>query len=476
MACLARARVSAYLRPRPTRFNIEFMKTRLGTRSLLASALILIPTLALAADPAYWAMAPTPPMGWNSYDAFGSSVTEDEFMANANYMKNRLLAHGWKYMVIDYRWSDASAAAHDRNGVKDGPLTMDEYGRLLPAPNRFPSAGDGKGFETLSNKIHALGLKFGIHVMRGIPRQAVKANTPIEGSGFHAADAANTRSTCGWCADMFGVKGREPAGQAYYDSLFRLYASWGVDFVKVDDLSQPYSGAEVEAIRAAIDKAGRPMVFSTSPGETPIKEKEHISTHANMWRISGDFWDNWKSLNHAFELASAWQDVGGPGRWPDSDMIPFGRIGIRSVGKPRMTGFSHEEQITLMSLWSLISSPLMLGNSLTDNDEWTTSLITNDEALAIDQDSLGKPARLVSKQNGLEVWARDLSGGSKAIGLFNRTGAEAPVTARWNDVGLAGRQAVRDVWQHKDLDPAQDQITLTVPKHGAVLLRLAKKE
>ena len=173
----------------------------------------------------------------------------------------------------------------------------------MPAPNRFPSAADGKGFKPLADQIHAMGLKFGIHVMRGIPRQSVKANTPIEGSEFKAADAANTGNICPWCPDMFGVDAAKPAGQAWYDSIVRLYAAWGVDFIKVDDLSSPYSTREIEAIRRAIDRCGRAIVFSTSPGETPVSEAAHVETHANMWRISGDFWDNWDALNHNFRSA-----------------------------------------------------------------------------------------------------------------------------------------------------------------------------
>jgi hypothetical protein len=425
--------------------------------------------------PAFWTWAPVPPMGWNSYDAFGSSVTEEELMANARYMSEKLLSHGWRYAVIDYRWSDADAAKHNLNGI-GGALTMDQYGRLLPAPNRFPSAGEGgqKGFKPLADAVHALGLKFGIHVMRGIPRQAVNANTLIEGSDFHAAEATD-HSTCGWCKDMYGINGASAAGQAYYDSIFRLYASWGLDFVKVDDLSKPYHTAEIEAIRKAIDKCGRPIVFSTSPGETPVGEADHISTHANMWRASGDFWDNWGSLNHAFDLAAAWENIGGPGRYPDLDMIPLGRIGIRSVGHDRKTGFTHDEQVMLMSLWCLRPSPLMLGMNLPDNDDWTLSLITNDEVLALDQDRLGKPARRVSQHAGGEVWVRELQDGSKAAGLFNRGSIEENVTLNWSDAGLAGTQSVRDLWQHKELGNFNGQMTLPVPRHGAILLRLVKR-
>ena len=196
---------------------------------------------AWSAEPAFWKWAPTPPLGWNSYDTFGDSVTEAEVRANADYLKEHLLPHGWQYVVIDYRWYDSGAHSSklvDRAGAR---LAMDRFGRLLPAANRFPSAAGGKGFKPLADDLHAMGLKFGIHVMRGIPRQAVAAKTPIEGTPFTAADAANTASTCPWCPDMYGVDATKPAGQAYYNSLYRLYASWGVDFVKVDDLSSPYS-------------------------------------------------------------------------------------------------------------------------------------------------------------------------------------------------------------------------------------------
>jgi len=410
-------------------------------------------------------------MGWNSYDAFGSSVTEDEVIANADYLKAHLAQFGYRYVIVDFRWADPTAANYDPNGI-GGPLASDEFGRLLPATNRFPSSVDGRGFKPLADKIHTMGLKFGIHVMRGIPRQAVANNSPIEHSQFKAADAANVKSPCSWCKDMWGVDTTKQAGQDYYDSIFRLYASWGVDFVKVDDLSQPYHREEIEAIRRAIDKSGRPMVLSTSPGETPVSESIHVSVHANMWRISKDFWDDWASLNHAFDLAAKWQGIGGSGHWPDSDMIPFGRIGIRSVGGSRMTRFSQDEQVTLLSLWSLLPSPLMLGGNQPDNDVWTLSIITNEEALAINQDPLGQPGRRVFQSRKTEVWIRDIKNNEKAVGLFNRGESEVPITLRASDINLHDIFKVRDVWARKDLGLLDKEITLPVPKHGSILLKL----
>jgi alpha-galactosidase len=426
--------------------------------------------------PAFWQWAPKPPLGWNSYDAWGTSITEDETLANARYMKEHLLAHGWKYIVIDARWYDTVSSYDDRNFNKersDVTLAADKYGRLLPAVNRFPSAGDGQGFKPLADKLHAMGLQFGFHMMRGIPRQAVNAKTPIEGSIFNAGDAGDPTNKCVWCPDMFGVR-NNAAGQAWYDAMFRLYASWGLDFIKVDDLSVPYHGEEIEMIRKAIDKCGRPIVFSTSPGPTEITHADQIKALTNQWRISGDFWDRWKDLDHQFDLLAKWQGVGGPGHYPDADMIPIGHIGIKCTiaGKERQTRFTHDEQLTLMSLWSLASSPLILGNNLPDTDGWTLSLLTNDEVLSIDQDALGLAARRIREQNGTEVWVKLLKDGSKAIALFNRGGASATVTLNWADAGLTGKEVLRDLWSHKDLGVFDQAYASQVPSHGVIFLRI----
>ncbi len=414
-------------------------------------------------------------MGWNSYDAFGDSVTEAQVLMNAQAMQRNLLSYGYDTVVIDYRWYDPGAHSSkltDRAGAR---LTADEYGRLLPALNRFPSAAGGQGFKPLADRLHSMGLKFGIHVMRGIPRQAVAANTPIEGSSFRAADAANPASKCGWNPDMFGVFGAKPAGQAWYDSILRLYAGWGVDYIKVDDLSAPYSEAEVEAIRSAIDRCGRPILFSLSPGPTLTKHALHAEQHANLWRISGDFWDRWEKLNHQFELIAAWRDYGGPGHWIDADMIPFGHLSLNNHdgGPDHISRFTPDEETTLITLWSLASSPLMLGMNLPDNDALTQSIIANDEVLAVDQDALGQPARRVRQgANGGEIWVKETIGGGKAVGFFNRGDSDATVVLQWPDAGLVGRQSVRDLWRHSSMGIFEGKIAMPVKPHGAVLLVL----
>jgi alpha-galactosidase len=422
----------------------------------------------------FHAVAPTPPMGWNSWDCFGTAVTEAQTKANADYMAAKLLSHGYQYVVVDIQWYEPHAVGHDyRAGAV---LEMDANGRLLPATNKFPSAADGRGFAPLAEYCHAKGLKFGIHMMRGIARQAVERNLPVFGTDLHARDIADTHSTCPWNKDMYGVEVAKPGGQAYYDGLFKLVASWGVDFVKVDDLSRPYPEhrPEIEAIRRAIDGCGRPIVLSMSPGETPPAEAQHAAEHANLWRISDDFWDSWPALKSQFARCATWAPVAGPGHWPDADMLPVGRV---RAAKNGWTHFTHDEQVTLLTLWCMARSPLMIGGDLPANDAFTLDLLTNDEVLAVDQTSQG--GRQLSRVGDTVVWVA--RGGTKATGsntyvaLFNLSEKPADVAVPLADLGdaLAGhRAAVRDLWQHRDLGTAEDNVKATVAPHGAVLLRL----
>ena len=422
----------------------------------------------------FHAVAPTPPMGWNSWDCFGTSVTEKEVRANADYMADKLLRFGYQYVVVDIQWYEPQAKGHDYR--KDAKLVMDEFGRLLPAENRFPSAAGGKGFKPLADYVHGRGLKFGIHMLRGIPRQAVAQNTPIQGSSARAADISDKTSTCKWNPDMYGVDMSKPGAQAYYDSIFKLAAEWGVDFVKVDDLSRPYHEPEIEAIRKAIDTCGRPMVLSTSPGETPLDRADHIAAHANMWRISDDFWDDWKALLEQFERCRKWAPHTGPGHFPDADMLPVGAVRVRSNGWTRLT---RDEQYTLMSLWAICRSPLIIGGDLPRNDELTLALLTNDEVIAVNQHSAG--GKQLFRREGQVAWIADVPGAQdKYLAVFNiadrpkeSSDAGATISIDLREIGLANCR-VRDLWQHKDLDAATDRFEPVVPWHGAVLVRLSK--
>jgi alpha-galactosidase len=316
-----------------------------------ANLCLLLTVRPLLAAANYHVYASTPPMGWNSWNCFGTTVTEMQTKQQADFMAEKLKAHGWQYIVVDIQWYQPTAKGHDYE--KGAKLALDEFSRLIPAPEKFPSAIDGQGFKPLADYIHGKGLKFGIHMMRGISRQAVRQNTPIKGTPYHAADIADTNSLCEWNPDMFGVDMSRTSAQAYYDSLMELVASWGVDFIKLDDLSRPYHRAEIEAIRRAIDKTGRPMVFSASPGETPLAAGTNVNQNANMWRISDDFWDQWPALLEQFKRLHDWTPYRINGAWPDADMLPLGIIDFN-----RKTRFTADEQFTLMTLWSIARSPL----------------------------------------------------------------------------------------------------------------------
>lgn len=406
--------------------------------------------------------AKTPPMGWNSWDCFATTVTEEQTLAQAEVMASKLKKYGWQYIVVDIQWYEPGAESY--NYRSDAKLVSDEYGRLLPAPNRFPSSADGKGFKPLADKIHAMGLKFGVHLMRGIPRQCVEQNTQIKGSRFHSNNIADTSSTCPWNPDMYGVDMSKPGAQDYYNSVFELFAQWGVDYVKVDDISRPYHDheAEIEGVRNAIDHSGRPMVLSLSPGETPLDAADHVKTHANLWRISDDFWDNWHLLYDQFERCKNWAPVVGPGHWPDADMLPLGKI---RFGEP--TKFTPDEQKTMMNLWAVFRSPLMLGCDLTKLDGPTLALITNRDLLRINQSGL-KP-RQVSRENDLIVWTSESpTKGEHFVALFNASEKRANVTADLKSCGISKAAKATDIWTG-EAQKVESQLSKELAPHASTL-------
>ncbi|MDO9372832.1 MAG: NPCBM/NEW2 domain-containing protein [Ferruginibacter sp.] len=388
-------------------------------KSIVSLAFVAIMcTSTIAQTKSFHQWAPTPPMGWNSWDCFGPTVTEAEVKQNADYMAKHLKASGWEYVVVDIRWYVGNDKAHGYN-EKDPDYVLDAYGRFTPAINRFPSAANGKGFKPLADYIHSKGLKFGIHIMRGIPVQAVKRNLPILNTKYTAQDIYSEKDQCRWLRDMYTVLPTKPGAQEYYNSLFDLYASWGLDFIKIDDLSSPiYFSGEIEMIRKAIDRTERKIVLSTSPGETPVDHADHVQQHANMWRTVGDFWDSWQQLKEHFDVFERWNKWRTKGAYPDGDMLPLGRIGIRAErGNPRMTAFTTDEQYTLMTLWSIFKSPLMFGGNLPDNDAFTLSLLTNKNVLYVLKNSTGN--RPLFKRNDQVAWlADDPATGDKFLAVF----------------------------------------------------------
>ncbi|MBP3603886.1 MAG: glycoside hydrolase family 27 protein [Lachnospiraceae bacterium] len=393
--------------------------------------------------------AKTPPMGWNSYDYYDTTVNEEQVKANADYMAKNLKKYGWEYIVVDIEWY-----AHEAGSQRDkfqyipfSKLEMDEYSRLMPDPERFPSSKDGVGFALLAEYIHGLGLKFGIHIMRGVPRIAAHLHTPIKGSEATANQIADAASICPWNPDMYGVVDSAD-GQAYYDSLLELYASWGVDFIKCDDIcryDQPSAKKEIEMIAKAIKKCGRPIVFSLSPGPAIIEEAWYYEKHANMWRITDDFWDEFRLLKDMFRRCEIWQEHVKEGCYPDCDMLPVGMLG-KGFGKEHKTYFTESEQRIMMTLWCLFGSPLMIGGELTMLDDFTVELLTNEKVLAM----LGsdcKPCQIV-RDDKKAIWmAENKNTKEKYVALFNLGDDKQKIEVSLEELNVEkGEVSLEELW------------------------------
>ncbi|RHW18909.1 glycoside hydrolase family 27 protein [Sphingomonas gilva] len=442
--------------------------SRRSALAAIAAAPIAAQARTKAPDTAFRTLAPRPPMGWNSWDSFATTITEEQARANAAVMAEKLLPHGYDVFTVDIQWYEPGATGYQyRVGVE---LAMDANGRLLPAPNRFPSAAGGKGFKPLADHIHGLGMKFGIHLMRGVPRLAADRNLPILGTPHRCGDIADRVNICPWNGDMYGVDMTRPGAQAYYDSVFRLIASWDVDFVKVDDLSRPYhrNEPEIEAVRRAIDASGRPMILSLSPGETPLSAAAHVADHANMWRVSDDFWDEWPLLLSQFKRLADWAPHIREGAWPDADMLP---LGLLVLGE-RRTRFTPDEQRTLMTLWAIARSPLIMGGDLRALDDATLALLANDALIAVDQHSTA--SRQVVRDGARVVWtSRDKRTGDTNLALFNIGDTPAEIGVSRGELGLTRPMRIRDLWAHADAGTLADRFAPTLP-HGAGLYRLSR--
>jgi len=417
-----------------------------------------------------WAL--TPPMGWNSWDCFGPSVVESEVKANADYMAANLKEFGWEYVVVDIRWYVDNQTSGHYNSFDNSDFIYDEYGRYMPSPTRFPSAANGAGFKPLADYVHNLGLKFGIHMMRGVPKVAVSSKSPILGTSYNANQIYSTSNLCTWLFDNYTIVAGKPGAQEYYNSIFELYASWGVDYVKVDDLSRPYHADEIEMIRKAIDNSGRPIVLSMSPGATPLNMHEHAKNNANLWRTVDDLWDNWTQLNAEFSVCANWAPYISPGAWPDADMLPLGKFIRGERATNRYTNFSKDESYTLMTLWSIFKSPLMFGGNLPDNDAFTDSIITNVEVLDIHKRSVDNLQWFV--EGNFTAWtANDPENGYKYIALFNRGSVTDEIEINLKSIGFDS-YTMRDLWKQEDLGTFTDSMfTTEINFHGAKLFRIS---
>lgn len=417
-------------------------------------------------------IAKRPPMGWNSWDCYGAAVTEKSVRENAEYMAANMKEFGWEYVVVDIQWYQPSAVNHEYEPFSD--TCMDEYGRLLPAENRFPSAADGKGFTALAEYVHSLGLKFGIHIMRGIPRMAAHKNLPILGTELTARQVADPNSICSWNPDMYGLKcvNQEEGARAYYNSIFQMYASWGVDFVKVDDIAReyPHCRREIELISEACRAAGRDMVLSLSPGPAPVEQAEHLKKYASMWRITDDFWDEWRLLLDMFHRAEVWCTHAGPGHWPDADMLPVGAL-RQDYDAKDWTKFTQDEQRTMMSLWCMMRSPLIVGADLPKNDSFTLELLTNAEVLEIEENS--HCAHSLYRNETEAAWIAPCKNGAGCyLALFNLSEEKEEISVRLADYELEHYTNAKELWSHSEWQP-EETLRVSVAAHGAVIYRFS---
>ena len=424
-------------------------------------------------------LAPTPPMGWNSWDAYGLTITEQQFRDNVDVLARTLKPFGWNYAVIDEGWFLKNPL--ERPTPDKLAYEIDGNGRYIPVPARFPSAmqgGENTGFAALGAAVHAQGLKFGIHIVRGIPRQSVAQGLPIASSSFRASEAADTSDPCPWDPTNWGVRDT-PAGQAWYDSLLSQYAAWGVDYLKVDCISDhPYKPAEIRMLHKAILKTGRPIVLSLSPGPTSPGIASEIQPYAQMWRISDDVWDYWtnprhfpRSLHDQFELIAGWAPFARPGSWPDADMLPFGYLGpVPGDGEARISRLTHDEQQTMLTLWSVARSPLILGANLTRLDAWTTQLLTNPKILALDQSS--HEGRQVAREGNAVSWTAAGEQGVRYLAIFNLNDNDKVIDRTYSFYNLPAKTyRSRELWSHTESGPATS-IHIKLAPHACAVFEL----
>lgn len=415
------------------------------------------------------------PMGWNSWDCWGTAVTEETVRANADFMAKHLKAAGYEYVVVDIQWSCPTAKNHEYQPF--AALTLDPFGRLLPAPNRFPSAANGMGFKPLADYVHSLGLKFGIHIMRGIPRQAVHADLPVLGSDKTAKQIARTNSICQWNPDMYGIDPEKDGAREYYNSIFALYAQWGVDFVKCDDIARelPDCLGELKLISEALQGCGRDMVLSLSPGASLPEYAEVYKQYSTMWRMSDDFWDSWDSLYAMFGLAEKWCMHTGSGCYPDADMLPIGAI-LQDYGPDGRSKFTPDELKTMMTLWCMIRSPLMIGGELPKLTGDELALLTDPTLLRLH--GAVRFVRPVLRRgiNGTEyaVWLGCDADGHYCIAVFNLSDHDADglcMDANELDLGeLHARELFSGAHQHGSC-----LVTGAIPAHGCTLWEITEK-
>jgi len=382
-------------------------------------------------------IALTPPMGWNSWNCWGTDANEERVRTVATVLvKSGLINHGWTYINLDDGWQNTEI--RDGNGPGRFPPTY----ALQADTNKFPD------IQKLVADIHGMGLKFGVY---SSPWKLTYANY-----------------TGGSADDPRGCRNEEKAvGRYTFEKQDAAeWSRWGVDFLKYD--WNPVDIENASRMANALRASGRDIVLSLSNGAV-LDQANDWARIANLWRTTGDIADSWSGVSWIGFSQGPWKQYAGPGHWNDPDMLVLGRVGW---GDPHPTGLAPNEQYSHMSLWCLLAAPLLLGCDMAALDDFTLGLLENDEVLDVDQDPRGEQAGRVAQAGQCEVWAKTMEDGSKAVGLFNR--GLFPATARldWKDVGVQGPQRVRDLWRQKDIGVSTNGYQADVAGHGVTLVRL----
>jgi alpha-galactosidase len=384
-------------------------------------------------------IALTPPMGWNSWNAWGGEVDQDKMLRSARAMAaSGLVNHGWSYINIDDAWQGARGGKYN----------------ALQGNEKFPD------IKALCGEVHSLGLKAGIY-----STPWVQSYAGYPGGSLNTLDVA-WKKTEGPKQVNKKILPWAIGKHSFATNDAKQWADWGIDYLKYD--WSPIEVPETEEMAKALRASGRDIVLSLS-NNAPFAGAADWARLANAWRTTGDIRDTWTSMSHIGFAQDRWHTYAGPGHWNDPDMLVVGHVGW---GKPHPTRLTPNEQYTHISLWSLLSAPLLLGNDLEHLDPFTLNLLTNDEVLAVDQDPLGREAAQVVVDGRRQVWAKEMEDGSRVVGLFNLSRNEQPVSIEWSKLGLKGAQRVRDLWRQKDLGVKADGFSATVPRHGVVLIKV----
>lgn len=445
-------------------------------------------------------LAQTPPMGWNSFDSYGVYLHEKAAMENLEAFAKKLKPHGYEYFVIDAGWfgefelRPGTIYPAEKHAKK---MNFNEYGLLQPSETYFPN-----GLQPIIDRCHELGLKFGLHLMRGIPREVVHLDLPIKGTNYTFADIADTMSICVWNDQNYGVDMSKPGAQEFYNSLMNQMAEWGVDFIKYDDLV-PYPD-EIKAIARAIEQSGRQMVYSLSPGNGADPNHIEAFKTAHMLRVTADIWDEQKGIDEAFEAWRKWQGKEVPGFWIDMDMIPFGKLQLMSPkpegvqgdeskaeliqkmesgelenfellsgkGFTRWSNFTEDQMYTFIALRALAASPLMMGGDLPTIDDFSLKLITDEEMIACNQN--GVMGHLVYEKDGVEIWNTPKKNSNDGwIGIFNRTPEVNEVSLKKEDLGLDANKIYdfKDIWKNSQVS----ELDFFINPNGVVFINYNRR-